>query len=111
MDTCHTSKLYRRVKLELFGVRGANSLGRRLENRIVTQCIRFSVTAKPHKSTGDAKVRRELLNLPVKIASLIKKREVENRSADGNISNYLSKNIAAVIRDNCLLYTSDAADE
>ena len=93
MDTCHTSKLYRRVKLELFGVRGANTLGRRLDKRIVTQCIRFSVTAKPHKSTGQAKVHRELLNLPVKIASLLKKWEVEDRNADSNISKYLSQNM------------------
>ena len=103
MRDCFATRLFKRVNLELFGVRDVNRLGVRRQCPVVTQCIRFSITAKPHKSTNSnhSSKSREMLNITLKIAALVKKYSDEKGylNSNENISAYISENIAAVIRD------------
>lgn len=109
MAQCFATRLFDRVKLELFGVRNINTLGSRHAHRVVTQCIRFSVTTKPHQSASKNNSSRELLNVTLKVAALVKKYtdernslgslQTSGRAMRGDINSYISENIAAVIRD------------
>lgn len=95
----YVKRMFDTVRLQLLGARDITILAHRNDRTTVHQAFKLSVVTRRHSKTS----YRALLNMPVTVASLIKKHEDEKDG--GDLAEYLSEGIAAVVRETCKKFT------